>query len=72
MEFEKVQSFKYLGSVVNQNIEIEEVKERINVGNFFMLTERCFNVNYYLRDRNLDYTGQQSGQLLRTLVKHGC
>jgi hypothetical protein len=33
----------------------------------FTLITRCFNVNvnYYLKD-NLDYTGQQSDQLLRT------
>jgi hypothetical protein len=34
MEFEKVQSFKYLGTVINQNNEIEkEVKGRINARN---------------------------------------
>jgi hypothetical protein len=29
---EKVESFKYLGSTVNQNNEMDEVKERINAG----------------------------------------
>jgi hypothetical protein len=33
MEFDEVQSFKYLGLVVNQTNEKEEVKERINAGN---------------------------------------
>jgi hypothetical protein len=33
MEYEKVQFFKYLCSVVSQNNEIEEVKERINAEN---------------------------------------
>jgi hypothetical protein len=34
MSFESVQSFKYLGSVVNQNNKIEEeIKERIIAGN---------------------------------------
>jgi acetyl-CoA carboxylase alpha subunit len=33
MEFEKVQSFKYLDSVVNQKNEIEKIKKRINAEN---------------------------------------
>jgi hypothetical protein len=33
MEFKKVQSFKYIGSVISQNNEIEEVKERMNARN---------------------------------------
>jgi hypothetical protein len=37
----------------------------------FMLIKRCFNVNYYPNDQNLDYTGQQSDESLHTLVKHG-
>jgi hypothetical protein len=36
-----------------------------------MLTKRCFSVNYCLKDQNLDYTGQQSDQLLHRLVRHG-
>jgi hypothetical protein len=32
LQLKKVQSFKYLGCVVNQNNEIEEVKEIINAG----------------------------------------
>jgi hypothetical protein len=28
-----------------------------------MLTKRYFNVKYYLKEQNLDYTGQQSDQL---------
>jgi hypothetical protein len=72
MEFKMVLSFKFPGSVVNQTNETEEVKERLNAGNkAFMLTKRCFNVNYYLKDQNLDYTHQQSDQLLHMFVKHG-
>jgi hypothetical protein len=44
----------------------------MNAGNsVFKLPKRCFNVNYYLKDQTLDYTGLQSGQLLHTIVKHG-
>jgi hypothetical protein len=58
MELKKVQSFKYLGSAVNQNNEIE-VKERTSAGNMaFHANKRCFNVNYYLKDQNLDHTGR--------------
>jgi hypothetical protein len=42
--FELVQSFKYLGSIVNQSNTIEEeIKERIITGN---KAEKCFKVNY--------------------------
>jgi hypothetical protein len=73
MEFEKVQSFTYLGSVVNHNIEIEEVKERINAGSkAFHANKKIFQCKLLSKkDQNLDYTGQQSDQLLHTLVKHG-
>jgi hypothetical protein len=72
MEFEKFQSFNYLGSVVNQNNEIEEIKERINARN----KAPCANKQMFLckllsKRSNLDYTGQQSDQLLHTLVKRG-
>jgi hypothetical protein len=33
-----------------------------------MLTKSCFNVNYYLKDRNLSSTGQQSDQLLKDSI----
>jgi hypothetical protein len=72
MEYAKVQSFRYLGSVVIQNNEIKEVKERIIAGDKAVnANKRCFNVNYCNKHQNLDYTGQQSDQLLHTLVKHG-
>jgi hypothetical protein len=45
MEFEEVQSFYYLGSVVNQNNEIE-VKERINARNkTFPVNKKMFQCN---------------------------
>jgi hypothetical protein len=46
MSFESVQSFKYLGSYVNQNNTIEEeIKERIIAGyKAFYATEKCFKV----------------------------
>jgi hypothetical protein len=35
----------------------EEVQERINAGNkAFYTRKKCFNVAYYLRDQNLDFT----------------
>jgi hypothetical protein len=42
MEFEKILSLKYLGSVVNRNNEIEKVKERINAGNKAFYANKMF------------------------------
>jgi hypothetical protein len=43
-KFGKVHSFKYLGSVVNQNNETDEVKERINAGNkAFYVNKKMFH-----------------------------
>jgi len=54
MSFESVQSFKYLGSTVNQNNTIEEeIKERLIAGNKpSMQTKKCFKTNYYQRNLN--------------------
>jgi hypothetical protein len=44
MEFKKVQSFKYLGLVGNQNKETERVKERINARNVaFYANKKIFH-----------------------------
>jgi hypothetical protein len=58
-------------TVLYQNNEIEEVKETINAGNKAYANKKCVNVYYYLRDQNLDYTGEQSDHLLHMLVKRG-
>jgi hypothetical protein len=44
-----VQSFKYLGSTVNQNKTIEEeIKERLITGNkAFYANQKIFQTNYY-------------------------
>jgi hypothetical protein len=36
-----------------------------------ILRKLCLNANYYLKDQNLDYAGQQSDQFLHVLVKYG-
>jgi hypothetical protein len=44
MELKKVQFFRYLGSVGNQNKETEGVKERINAGNVaFYANKKIFH-----------------------------
>jgi hypothetical protein len=51
---------------------IQKLKKEQMLGiRLFMLTKRCFNVNDYLKEQSLDYTGQQSEQLLHMPVKHG-
>ena len=54
MSFESVQSFKYLGSTVNQNNTIEEeIKERLIAGNkAFYANQKMFQTNYYQRNLN--------------------
>jgi hypothetical protein len=43
MQFEQVESFKYLGSIVNKNNTIKEIKERIMAGNkAFYTNKRMF------------------------------
>jgi hypothetical protein len=57
MSFESVQSFKYLGSVVNQNSTIEEdIKERIIAGNkAFYANRKTFQSKLLLRKSKLKF-----------------
>ena len=61
MSFESVQSFKYRGSVVNQNNTIEEeIKERLIAGNkafYANQKKNCFETNNYQGNPNLNCTG---------------
>jgi hypothetical protein len=63
MSFESVQSFKYLGSDVNQNNTIEEeIKERIIAGNkAFYANRKMFQSKLLSRKSKL--------KLYRTLVR---
>jgi hypothetical protein len=63
MSFESVQSFKYLGSVVNQNSTTEEeIKERIIAGNkAFYANRKMFQSKLLSRTCKL--------KLYRTLIR---
>jgi hypothetical protein len=62
MSFKSVHSFKYLGSVVNQNNKIEEAKERIIAGNKALYANRnMFQIRLFSRKYKL--------KLYRTLIR---
>ena len=70
MSFESVQSFKYLGSTVNQNNTIEEeIKERLIAGNkTFYANQKMFQNRLLSKKSNL----KLYWTLIRPIVTYAC
>jgi hypothetical protein len=52
-ELEQVKSLKYLGSIVNTDNTMEEVKERIALGNkVYFANKRCFKADSYQKGQS--------------------